>query len=114
MAALDLARSYVDALNRGDREEAAALLAPDAEVVLPGGTLRGRAAFLEHGAGAEAAPMRETFEEDEADDGEVVVLTGRYVMRWAEGGEVAQVVPASASFEVADDAITRVSFAPLP
>lgn len=113
MQALDLARGYVEALNRGDREQAASLLASDAEIVLPGGTIRGRAAFLEHGAGAAGASMREAFEEDEAEDGEVVVLKGRYVMRWAESGEVAQTVPAAASFEVADGAITRVAFAPL-
>jgi ketosteroid isomerase-like protein len=114
MGPLELARRYVDALNRGDREEAASLLTADAEVVLPGGTLHGREAFLQHGAGAGDAPTREAFEVEEVAEGEELVLRGRYVMRWADSGEVAQELPAAVSFDVEGDLIARVVFAPRP
>jgi hypothetical protein len=42
-----IAAAFVDAINRGDHDEAARHLAEDAEIVLPGGTLHGREAWLE-------------------------------------------------------------------
>jgi hypothetical protein len=51
---------------------------------------------------------------EEVAEGEELVLRGRYVMRWADSGEVAQELPAAVSFDVEGDLIARVVFAPRP
>jgi hypothetical protein len=109
-----IAEAFTDGMNRRDHEAAAALLDDDVEVVLPGGSLRGRAAWLE--SRQQQPPPDELSEEVVADeltptDGGVE-LRGRLVQRWVESGDVAHKMPVLIVFAIEDGLISRLELRP--
>ena len=109
-----IVRAFTDAMNRRDHEAAAAMLNDDVEAVLPGGSLRGRAAWLE--SRRQQPPPEELSEEVVADeltptvDG--VALRGRLVQRWVESGEVAHEMPVLIVLAIEDGLISRLELRP--
>jgi hypothetical protein len=110
-----VARLFAEALNAGDNDAAALLLAEDAELVYPGRTVHGRTAWVE-ARKDQAAPSGLT--ESVADavftetDGGGVEMTARLVQQWAESGEVAHEQPVRVLFDVNSGAISRLEFLP--
>jgi hypothetical protein len=114
MSAVDVARAYADALDRGDDAAAAELMAEDVELVLPHRSVRGRDTWLELRA-QQGTPEHM---EERVRDAEFVETTGGVEMRatlvqsWVESGEVANEQPLHVRFAIADDRIGRIEFVP--
>lgn len=118
MAGMDriaVARAFAAALDLGDDEAAAALMAPGVRVVLQGGrTVEGREAWL---AGRRAQPPAEHMEERFEDVAFVEVeggveLRGRLVQRWRETGEPAHEQPLQVLLEVEDGLVRSLELRP--
>lgn len=112
--ALAVARAFTEAVNLREHERAAQLLAEDVVVVMPGGTLQGRDAWLE--SRRRQGPPEHLAESVEADElsetASGAELTGRLVQRWVESGDVANELPVRISYAVAGGAITRIELHP--
>jgi SnoaL-like domain len=116
IAPVDVARRFARALDEGDDEAAAELLADDAELVYPGETVRGRAAWKQ-GRAAQERPSGLSEHVEGAtfiESGSAVEMTARLIQRWMESGDVANEHPILVRFEVVDAAIQRLEFLPLP
>ena len=113
----DTARRYREALRTGDLETAVELLAPDVELALPRGTLRGRddvRAYLEEQATLDHLDVEVHAAELEPTDGSRVGTTTTQVWRWRDGGEVAYSRRSRAEYTVRDGRIVRVQVTHLP
>ncbi len=111
---VDVARGFAEALDRGDTDAAALLLADDAELVFPGTTLRGREAWRQARAG-QGQPEHMTESVEDAvftESGETVEMTARLVQRWAESGEIANEQALCVRFRLAGGLISRLEFVP--
>jgi hypothetical protein len=116
VASATIARAFVDAVNDGRHDDAAALLDDDVEVVFPGARLRGRDAWLESRR-RQSAP--EHLHEDVAIDdlretADGAELSGRMIQRWTESGEVANELPVRIVFSVDGGLIRRLEVAAAP
>lgn len=111
---IDVARRFADALDRGDTDAAAILLAEDAELVFPGTTLRGREAWRQARAGqGQPEHMTESVEDavfSESDG--IVEMSARLVQRWVETGEVANEQALRVRFSIDAALISRLEFVP--
>ena len=118
----DTARRYREALRTGDLETAVELLAPDVELALPRGTLRGREdvrAYLEEQTALDHLDVEVHAAELEPTDGSqvgttTVGTTTTQVWRWRDGGEVAYSRRSRAEYTVRDGRIVRVEVTHLP
>lgn len=113
---IELVERFVQALDDGDDDAAAALLAEDAELVYPGETVRGREAWRQGRASQERSTQLAERVEDVslAESDAVVEMTARLVQRWTETGEIAHEHPIRVRFALADGAIERLEFLPGP
>ena len=88
--AIDTARDFMDALERGDAAAATALLAPGFVLRAPGGaTFRDLAEFAQFGRGRylELRKIDRQFDASEAAAGIVVYAHGVLAGRWLDGSE---------------------------
>jgi ketosteroid isomerase-like protein len=113
---IELVEGFVQALDDGDDDAAAALLAEDAELVYPGETVHGRDAWRQGRAAQErSAQLSERVEDVSlAESGSTVEMTARLVQRWTETGEIAHEHPIRVRFALADGSIERLEFLPGP
>jgi ketosteroid isomerase-like protein len=113
---VDVARRFAQALDRGDTDAAALLLADDAELVFPGATVRGRDAWRQARACRDQPEhLSEGVEEAVfTESGETVEMAARLVQRWAETGEIANEGPLRVRFRVTGGLISRLEFVPGP
>ena len=105
-----LARAFTDAVNDGRHDDAAALLADDAELIFPGARIQGRDIWLE--SRRRQLPP-EHLREEIAIDGlrgtsARAEVSGRMIQRWTESGEVAGEMPVRIAFTVRDGLIGRL------
>jgi ketosteroid isomerase-like protein len=113
----DTARRYREALRTGDLETAVELLAPDVELALPRGTLRGRehvCAYLQEQTTLDHLDVEVHAAELEETNGSSVGATTTQVWRWRDGGEVAYSRRSRAEYTVRDGRIVRVEVTNLP
>jgi ketosteroid isomerase-like protein len=107
------AQGFADALDLGDTEAAAALLAEDVELVYPGETVRGRDTWREARAARADGSLTERVEDaDFSESGDTVEMTARMVQRWAETGDLAHEQPVLVRFRIVDGLIARLEFLP--
>jgi hypothetical protein len=107
------ARAFIDAMNDGRHDDAAAFLAEDVEVVFHGALLQGRAVWLQSRRRHRPSEhLREEVEVDElSETSGGVDVSGRMVQRWIESGELAGEQPVRIVFTIADGSIGRLEFA---
>jgi ketosteroid isomerase-like protein len=106
---LEVARRYSDAVRARDYEAAAALLAPDVEIVPPSGRTYG----LEELQGAWAGPGFDHLEVSVQDrewglDGDDVVERSSQVFQWRDGGGVAYTRPLETRYSFRDGRIVKM------
>lgn len=107
-----VARRFAEALNAGDNDAAALLLAEDAELVYPGRTMHGRAAWVAARkdqatpSGVTESVIDAVFNETDGS----VEMSARLVQQWTESGEVAHEQPIRVRFDVNSGAISRLEF----
>jgi hypothetical protein len=108
----EVLRAFTDAMNRGDHESAALLLADDVELSFPGVELRGRDSWLEsrRRQPADEHLAEEVEIETESENGSDVELQGRLVHRWLESGEPAGELPVRIAATVEGGLIVRLVF----
>lgn len=115
LAGVVIARTFIEAVNDGRHDDAAALLTEDVEVVFHGARLQGREAWLE--SRTRHPPPEHLREEvaidelSETPDGAEV--SGRMVQRWVESGEVAGEQPVRIVVTVVDGLIARLELSPV-